>query len=114
MSAGNPCLIVEVSEAQDWGAAFCPDRGARQVAGTRPVLIPEARRPAILQPDRAVADAEAKRLALRLPERRFMIFEARAVAMTTRVPSHITVSGKVWDTRTIAVLADVDDDQVPF
>lgn len=112
--SGGPCLIVDVSEAQEWGAAFPPDRGAVQVAGIRPALIPQARRPTILQPDRATAEAEARRLALAHPSGRFMLFEASTVAMATSVPSHVTVSGQVWDHRTVAVLVEIDDDQVPF
>lgn len=113
MSTG-PCLIVDVSEAQEWGAAFPPDRGAVQVAGIRPTLIPPARRPTILQPDRPTAETEAKRLALLHPSARFMLFEAGMVAMATSVPSHVTISGRVWDTRRVAVLVELDNDQVPF
>lgn len=112
--SGNPCMIVEVSDANDWGAAFPPDRGAVQVFGLRPVAIPNERRPSVLQPNRQVAEEEAKRLAERHPGRRFMVFEARSAGVAVDVPSHTTVSGKVFLSRKMAVVVDLDDDEVPF
>jgi hypothetical protein len=74
----NPCLILEWSDASDWSGLFTgnPQNALR----AEPLRIPGARRPAILQPDRATAEAEAKRLAHAHPGKRFAVFEAHVVS----------------------------------
>lgn len=99
----NPCLILEWSDSANW---------ASLVATTR--RIPEGAQPKMLQPDRATAEAEAERLALRFPTKRFAVFEAAVEARVTTVPSHINLQGEVWASRQVAVLVDIDDEQVPF
>lgn len=110
--SGNPCLILEWSDAEEWLPLFGSEKD--KFLGTVPVRIPAGRSPAVVQPNRTVAEAEAKRLAAAHPGKRFAIFEALLVGMTADVPSHVTVSGDVWLTRRVPVLVDIDDSQVPF
>ena len=109
--SGNPCVIIEWSESDTWPSLF-----THQPNGLNrdPVHIPEARRPTMLQPDRATAEAEAQRLAMKYPAKRFTIFEAAVLATTATIPSHITVKGEVWATRVVPVLLAIDDDTIPF
>lgn len=110
----KPCLIVECTEAHQWPGLFSDIAGGR-LAQPEPLRIPTERRPGMLQPDRATAEAEAKRLAQQHPDKRFVIFEAAAAATTVRVPTHTTVSGQPWGERTVPVLLDIgEDDGVPF
>src|SRR3569833_1368495 len=97
-------LIVDVCEADQWE----PRHGAR--------VIPSVRRPSMLQPSRAVAEQEAMRLARTHPDRRFVVFEAVAAGITTGVPSHVTLAGKVFAERSVATLVTITDpdDEVPF
>ena len=111
--SGNPCLILEWSEALDWTTLFSR-KPLSVVTRPEPVCIPVERRPAMLQPDRATAEQEALRLAQLMPEKRFAILEVVGEARSAEVPSHVTVSGQVWLTRKVATLVDVDDSQIPF
>jgi len=99
----NPCIIIEISDIDAWPLAHG--------GGKR---LPEDNRPTVLQPDRDTAEKEAKRLARISPNKRFCILEAQVVATTIEVPSHITVSGNVWNTRREAVLVEINDGEVPF
>ena len=82
--SGNPCLILELSDAGDWPSLYSH---LGQRLGLDPLRIPEGRKPAMLQPNRAIAEAEAKRLAAIHPGKRFAVFEAHVVATTVEVPS---------------------------
>lgn len=109
----TPCLIVECSDVENWPSLFT--REPVRPGHSGPVRMPDARRPAILQPDLPTAEAEAKRLALAHPDGRFVIFKAAAAAVTSEVPTHTTVSGKPWGARRVAVLLDIgEDDGIPF
>ncbi len=81
--SGNPCLILEWSEAYAWP----------NLIGTVK-RIPEPRKPAMLQPDRDTAEAEAKRLAAAHPGRKFAVFEACVVGNlpcpTCKEPNRLT------------------------
>ena len=99
----NPCVIIEISDIDQWHSAH---GGGKK--------LPADGRPTVLQPDREIAEAEAKRLAKYHPEKRFCVLEAKVVAQAIDVPSHITVSGKVWNTRREALLLEVDDTELPF
>lgn len=57
MADPMPCLIVECSDAETWPALATGE--PLRVAGAGPVRIPQARQPAILQPDRETAEREA-------------------------------------------------------
>lgn len=112
MEDPRPCLIVDCTEAHEW-----PDIGGRPGPHLhdKPQRMPADKRPTMLQPDRATAEAEAQRLARAHPSRRFVIFEAAAAAVTVKVPTHTTVSGQPWGERTVAVLLDIgEDDGIPF
>jgi hypothetical protein len=99
----NPCVIIEISDIEQWAGAF---GGGKK--------LPMDGRPTILQPDRETAEAEAKRLAKLHFGKHFCVLEAQVVAKAIDLPSHITVSGNVWNTRREAVLLTVDDEEVPF
>lgn len=111
--SGNPCLILEWSEADQWPGLF---GAVSSVLAAKPLRVPDARRPAVLQPNREIAEREAKRLAERHPGRHFAVFEAQMVATTVEIPTHTTVGGKVWASRKVPALLTVEDDDValPF
>lgn len=114
MEAPRPCLIVDCTEAHEWPGMWSAEVMQR-LKNNEPQRVPVERRPTMLQPDRATAEAEAQRLARAHPTRRFVIFEAAAAAVTVKVPTHTTVSGQPWGERTVAVLLDIgEDDGIPF
>lgn len=100
-------LILEMSEAERWGA---PWNDAGQIRE-----IPLNRRPRMLQPDRETAEREAKRLAERHPGCRFVVFAPVAAGITATVPTHINISGKVLMERRVATVVTLDaPDDIPF
>lgn len=108
----SACLILEVTELQDWPERFKPFGRPLDDA---PRGIPAERRPAVLQPDRETAEREAQRLAAAHPGKRFAIFECNALATTVQIPTHTTVGGQVFQHRQAAVLLAVtENDAVPF
>ena len=110
----NPCLICECSESHEWPGMWSGVAGGRPLK-PEPLKLPQERRPAMLQPDRATAEAEAKRLAMAHPGKRFIVFEAITAAHTVDVPTHTTISGQPWGARRVAVLLSVgEDDGIPF
>ncbi|MBF5006397.1 hypothetical protein [Diaphorobacter caeni] len=98
----NPCLILDIACAEYWQ----PFRECRR--------IEPSSQPTVLHPSREVAEAEALRLAAAHPGRRFAIFELTSAATTVNVPTHVTLSGKVLVTRSIAQLATVGEPDLPF
>lgn len=98
----NPCLILEVSDADNWA----PFRGCKK--------IPMGGHPTVLHPSREVAEQEAQRLCRERPHQRFAVFEAAVIAQAVQVPSHVTLSGKVVASTLQATLVDLFDDEVPF
>lgn len=111
MTTGNPCLILEWSDAANW-PDLCDSTPRR--LGTAPLRIPMGGMPTVLQPDRETAEREAKRLAAEHPEKTFAVFECHVVARAVDVPSHVTLSGRVWQTRKVPTLLEVDDSEIPF
>lgn len=109
--SGNPCLILEWSDAEEWPGLHGLTPNALRPG---PRSIPQNRKPAVMQPNRTVAEAEAKRLALAHPGKRFAVFEATHIAMTVDVPSHVTVSGNIWQSRKMPALLEIDDSEIPF
>jgi hypothetical protein len=100
-------LILEMGDSGDWA----PRLGARQ--------IPERRRPTMLQPSREVADQEAVRLAREHPGRRFVVFAPVVQGVTVKVPTHVTLAGRVVAERDQALLVAINDpdefdDELPF
>lgn len=109
--SGNPCLILEWSEASGWPSMF-GEIGV--LLASKPLRIPQERRPAVVQPDRETAEREAKRLAQCHPGKRFAIFEAHVEGRTVEVASHINLKGEVWMTRKVPALLEIDDSEIPF
>jgi len=104
-------VIIDVTEGDRFDAPSWPRRHGG-------LVIPERRRPTILQGDREVVHAEALRLAAAHPGHHFVVFEAARVAHSVKVPTHVTLRGKVFAERDHAVLSDVcdadGDDLLPF
>lgn len=100
----NPCVVIDVLDHGHWA----PFLGCRRV--------PEDCRPTVLHPSREVAEQEALRLATAHPERMFAIFEVVSATRTVKVPTHITLGGRVFAERNLARLMQVGDgrDDVPF
>ena len=100
----NPCLVLEVSERDDWQ----PFRGCHRG--------PEDCRPTVLHPSREVAEQEAMRLASAHPGRMFAILEVVSATRTVKVPTHVTLGGTVFMDRDLPRLMVVGDngDDVPF
>jgi len=98
-------VVIELGDAETWvQPAWAPGR-----------IIPDRRRPSMLQPDRETAEKEALRLAGLHPDRRFVVFAPIAAGVTVKVPTHVTMSGKVVCERAQAALASIDDpDEIPF
>lgn len=100
----TPCLILEISDAENWQ----PFRGCRRIAA--------GRQPSVLHPSREIAEAEALRLSAASPGRTFAIFELSGAATSVKVPTHITLGGKVVAERDMPSLVEVGefDDLIPF
>jgi hypothetical protein len=101
---GTPSLILEISDAERW----LPFRGCRRIA--------DFSRPSVLHPSRAVAEAEALRLSAAHLDRTFAVFEMAVAATSVKVPTHITLGGKVLAERHISSLVEVGEayDLIPF
>ncbi|MBK1614985.1 hypothetical protein CKO44_16065 [Rubrivivax gelatinosus] len=105
-------LIVDITEADLW-----PEH---QVPGAKPRRIPADCRPTVLQVEREAAEAELLRLAKRYPRREFVLFEPRLKGLTVKVPTHVTLAGKVAAERSETLLVKVAtgdaavDDELPF
>lgn len=104
-------VIIDVTEGDRFDAPSWPRRHGG-------LVIPEVRRPTILQGDREVADAEALRLAAAHPGRYFAVFEAVRVAYTVKAPTHVTLGGKVFAERDVPALSAAcgpdGPDMLPF
>ncbi len=98
----NPCLIVDVTNIDAWP----PRLGGKQ--------IPEGHRPTQLQPNREIAEAEALRLNKRHSGHRFVVFEARSMSRSMKVPTHVSITGQVMLEGTLPQLVEIDDDPIPF
>ncbi|CAM3352290.1 hypothetical protein [Paracidovorax anthurii] len=100
----NPCLILEVSDHDQWE----PFRGCQR--------LPPDRRPTVLHPSREVAEEEALRLARTHPGRMFAVMEVVTAARTVAVPTHVTLGGLVFADRQLPRLMQVGDgaDEIPF
>lgn len=100
-----PCLVVDVTDFQHWGT--------HHSGGS---LVPGDCRPTVLHLSRQVAELEAKRLAAAHPSRTFCVLEAAVLAACVRVPTHITLGGKVVKESQRPMLIDLADDPnaLPF
>lgn len=100
----NPCLILDVTEIDQWP----PRHGGH--------MIQDIRRPTILQHSREVAEAEALRLNKAHPGHQFVVFEARTMSKTVKVPTHVSISGQVLLEGNLPQLVSIDDGdiQIPF
>lgn len=101
-------IIIEMSEAEQWPSAeWAPSK-----------VIPAVRRPTMLQPDRETAEREALRLTEMHPGRRFVVFAPVSAGVTAKIPTHVTLGGKVFAERHQATLVEFgeepDDDGIPF
>lgn len=98
----NPCLVLEVSTVDSWE----PFRGCRR--------IPLEGRPTVLHPSREIAEQEAVRLNAANPDRMFAVFEAATAARSVKVPTHITLGGKVIAERSMPQLVELGEFDIPF
>lgn len=92
------CLIVDVTDLDDYpdhfGGGHC---------------LPLRWRPTVVQAGRATADREALRLAKAHPDRRFFVFEAVAAGLTIKVPTHVSISGRVLVEGSTAALVQIGE-----
>ncbi len=114
MTEPKPCLIVECSDAETWPNLFTVEPPRAGFVG--PLRIPQARQPAILQPDRDTAEREAMRLAsTKGAGKVFVIFEAVAAARLVTVHSHTTLGGTLTGEQLLPRVLDLgEDDGIPF
>ena len=100
-----PCMVVDLTGVEKWDSHF--SGGAR---------VPARQVPTVLHSSREVAEKEALRLAARFPGRGFVVLEATVVAATCKVPTHVTLGGKVVAEQDRAMLIDLadDPDALPF
>lgn len=98
----NPCLILNVTLLDNW----------QQRHGGH--AIPEIRRPSFLQPTREIAEAEALRLNEAHPGHHFVVFEARSMSRTVKVPTHVSITGQVLLEGNQPQLVAIDDGDIPF
>lgn len=100
-----PCLIVNLAGVEKWDTHH--SGGAR---------LPVRQVPTVLHSSSDVAEAEALRLAARFPGHGFVVFKATVVASTCKVPTHVTLGGKVVAEQDRAMLIDLadDPDALPF
>jgi hypothetical protein len=101
-AVSNPCVIIEVSDADQWE----PRHGCK--------VIPSIRQATVLHPSREVAEAEAMRLQARRPGRLFAVFEAVSAATSAKVPTHITLGGAVVAERQMPTLVELGEYDIPF
>ncbi len=102
-------LILEMSDHEHWG------NPAHLIGKTAPSVIPAGRRPTMLQVDRETAEREAVRLAKAHPGGRFVVFAPVSVGLTTDVPTHVNIDGKVICSRKVPAIAEIHDpDEIPF
>lgn len=100
-----PCLVVDMTGVEKWDTHH--SGGAR---------VPARQQPTVLHSSREIAEREALRLAARFPGRGFVVLEATVLAATCKVPTHITLGGKVVAEQNRALLIDLadDPDALPF
>lgn len=98
----SECVIIAIDRPALWRPA--PGGGKH---------IPANKVCTVLQPSREVAEQEALRLAREHPEASFVVLEAVTIARHQRVPTHISLAGKVMVDAPGSVLAAVTD-EVPF
>lgn len=101
----SECVILDVTDADEWKQRTL----GYYLETDRPTLplIPEGKRPTVMQPDRDTAEREASRLCRRFPGRRFAVLELAGVVQAKEVPTHVTLGGAVvasalrpvWDER---------------
>lgn len=99
----SECVILAVDRRSQWRPAM---GGGKH--------IPSGKLSTVLQPSRPVAEQEALRLAKQNPGVDFLVLEAVAIAKHQRVPTHVTIGGKVVVDEPGAVLAAIAEDNVPF
>lgn len=100
-------LILEASELDQW-----------QKHHSGGLLVPAARRPAVLQPSREAAESEALRLAQMLPHGLFVLFAPVALAKRLPEVTHVNIRGEPLQQRNVVRLVKVssaeDDWEIPF
>jgi hypothetical protein len=82
------------------------------------LLIPERKRPTVLQADRARAEAEVLRLAREHPGGLFVLYAPVAIAKRVPEASHVNLRGEVMRTNSVARLLTIadgpEDNDAPF
>jgi hypothetical protein len=100
-------LILEASELDQW---------RKHHSGG--LLVPEARRPVVLQPSREAAESEALRLAQRLPHGMFVLFAPVALAKRLPEVTHVNIRGEPLQQRNVVRLVKIggtdQDWDIPF
>ena len=97
-------MELDVTEHDQWA----PFRGCHR--------IPKDCRPTVLHQSRDVAEQEALRFVFVYFERMFGSLEVVTATRTVKVPTHVTLGGRVLAERILVLLMQVGDgrDDVPF
>jgi undecaprenyl pyrophosphate synthase len=100
----NPAIVLEISQASQWKASH----GGKHV--------PAPRHPTVLHPSREAAEQAAMRLASGHANGVFAVLEVVSVAKAIKVPTHITLNGKVVAEQPLTRLMQVSDpgEEIPF
>lgn len=100
----SECVVIAVDRPDQWRPAM---GGGKH--------IPSGKVCTVLQPSRQVAEKEALRLARENPGASFVVLEAVSIAKHQRIPTHISLGGRVLrDEPSSALAAIADDEQIPF
>lgn len=97
-------LILDTADVEEW---------TRHHAGG--ILVPESKRPSVLQVDGVTAEREALRLATASRSGRFVIYAPVAIAVRVLESTHVNILGEpIMHKDVVRLLPIHEDDDLPF